>query len=133
MRKSWAWRLVAMGVLALVAGAIVAYVMYNKPHRDYNSEEAVKRWTAEEIVGWHSDQPEAEHAQWQDQVVVVAGVAREVSTASLILNPGVVVHWESDVDSPAIEVGQQVAIKGRVVGFDDLFGEVRIDHAQLVD
>ena len=53
------------------------------------------------------------------------------SDRGIVLSPGVVVTWE-EVASHAAPEGA-VTIQGRLVGFDDLFGEVRIDHARLVN
>ena len=101
---------------SLVAGFVLGYSMYNKPHRDYASEEVAKSWSSTELVEWHMSHPESEHVQWQDQVMQVSGNVTSVSDRGIVLSPGVV-----------------VTIQGRLVGFDDLFGEVRIDHARLVN
>ena len=57
---------------------------------------------------------------------------RDVGVGSgIVLSPGVVVTWEEG-HQPATAPEGAVTIQGRLVGFDDLFGEVRIDHAILV-
>ena len=119
-------------VAALVAAFVVAYSMYNKPHRDYASEEVAKSWSSTELVEWHTSHPESEHVQWQDQVMQVSGNVTSVSDRGILLSPGVVVTWEKDRE-PASAPEGAVTIQGRLVGFDDLFGEVRIDHARLVN
>lgn len=119
-------------VAVLVAAFVVAHSMYNKPHRDYASEEVAKSWSSTELVEWHTSHPESEHVQWQDQVMQVSGNVTSVSDRGILLSPGVVVTWEKDRE-PASAPEGAVTIQGRLVGFDDLFGEVRIDHARLVN
>ena len=119
-------------VAALVAAFVVAYSMYNKPHRDYASEEVAKSWSSTELVDWHRSHPESEHVQWQDQVMQVNGNVTSMSDRGIVLSPGVVVTWEVG-QQPATAPEGVVKIQGRLVGFDDLFGEVRIDHASLVN
>ena len=116
---------------SLVAGFVLGYSMYNKPHRDYVSEAVAKSWSSTELVEWHTSHPESEHAQWQDQVMQVSGNVTSVSDRGIVLSPGVVVTWEEGHQPATAPVGA-VTIQGRLVGFDDLFGEVRIDHARLV-
>ena len=117
---------------SLVAGFVLGYSMYNKPHRDYASEEVAKSWSSTELVEWHTSHPESEHVQWQDQVMQVSGNVTSVSDRGIVLSPGVVVTWEEG-QQPATAPEGAVTIQGRLVGFDDLFGEVRIDHAHLVN
>ena len=119
-------------VAALVAAFVVAYSMYNKPHRDYASEEVAKSWSSTELVDWHRSHPESEHVQWQDQVMQVNGNVTSGSDRGIVLSPGVVVTWEVG-QQPATAPEGVVTIQGRLVGFDDLFGEVRIDHARLMN
>ena len=124
--KRWITWLLA----AALAGGVVAYAMYNKPHKDYASEEVAKSWTADELVAWYTSHPAEEHAQWQEKVVVVTGEVSSADDRGVILAPGVVVTWETGA-APDQAPSGQVSVKGRVVGYDDLFGEVRLDHARL--
>jgi len=117
-------------VAALVAGLVLAYSMYNKPHRDYTSEEVAKSWSSAELVDWHTSHPES--AEWQDQMMEVTGNVASVSDRGVVLSPGVVVTWEEG-HVPATAPEGALTIQGRLVGFDDLFGEVRIDHARIVN
>ena len=116
---------------SLVVGFVLGYSMYNKPHRDYASEAVAKSWSSTELVEWHTSHPESEHAQWQDQVMQASGNVTSVSDRGIVLSPGVVVTWDEG-HQPATAPEGAVTIQGRLVGFDDLFGEVRIDHARLV-
>ena len=68
-------------------------------------------------------------AQWQEKVVEVFGTVGSSSDQGVVLRPGVVANYDAG-HAPGRPLGQ-VTIKGRLVGFDDLFGEVRIDHARL--
>lgn len=117
-------------VAALVAGLVVAYSMYNKPHRDYASETVAKSWSSAELVEWHTSHPES--AEWQDQMMQVSGTVTSVSDRGIVLSPGVVVTWEEG-HRPATAPKGALKVQGRLVGFDDLFGEVRIDHARIVN
>ena len=69
-------------------------------------------------------------AQWQEKVVEVTGTVRSFSKQNVVLNPGVVATYDEG-HAPEVAPTGRVTIKGRIVGFDDLFGEVRIDQARL--
>lgn len=115
---------------AVVAGAVVAWSMYNKPHKDYAQEEVAQTWRAEDLVAAFAKAPDDMQAQWQEKVVEVTGTVRSSSMQGVVLNPGVVATYDEG-HAPEVSPTGQVALKGRLVGFDDLFGEVRIDHVRL--
>lgn len=121
--------------ILLVLGALVAgggaWLLYNKPHTDYSAQSVAHSWAADELVTWYKSHPEEEHGQWQDQVVAVTGEISSADSRGVVLSPGVVVTWDANA-APDETPSGVVLVKGRVVGFDDLFGEVRLDHARLL-
>ena len=121
------WIFVAGCVLA----GVLALAMYNKPHKDYTEEEVAKSWTADELLSWYTSHPAEDHSEWQEKVVAVSGTVKSSNERGVILSPGVVVTWDPE-SAPESAPSGEVNVKGRVVGFDDLFGEVRLDHALLL-
>ena len=123
------WRL---ALVAGVLGFVVVYMQYNKPHKDYGAEPIERSWEADELVTWFKETPAEGHGTWQDKVVRVDGIVASVSEHGIVVAPGVVVHWSEDKSIEA-EKGAYIAVVGRIVGFDGLFGEVRLDHARRAD
>lgn len=123
------WRLALM---AAVLGFAVAYMQYNKPHKDYGAEPIERSWEADELVTWFKETPAEGHGTWQDKVVRVDGIVASVSEQGIVVAPGVVVHWSED-ELPEAEKDEDITVVGRIVGFDGLFGEVRLDHARRAD
>lgn len=117
---------------SVVAVAVVAWSMYNKPHKDYAQEEVAQTWRAEDLVAAFAEAPDDMQAQWQEKVVEVTGTVRSSSMQGVVLNPGVVATYDEG-HGPEVAPTGQVTLKGRLVGFDDLFGEVRIDHVRLLN
>ena len=79
---------------AVVAGAVVAWSMYNKPHKDYAQEEVAQTWRAEDLVAAFAEAPDDMQAQWQEKVVEVTGTVRSSSMQGVVLNPGVVATYD---------------------------------------
>jgi hypothetical protein len=67
--------------------AYVAVSMYNKPHKDYASEEVAKSWAADELVAWYTSHPAEHHAQWQEKVIAVTGEVTSADSRGVILAP----------------------------------------------
>ena len=110
--------------------AVVAYVQYNKPHKDYGQAAVEAHWNADELVQWYGAHDASEHAMWQDKMVAVAGTVTSLTATGALLSPGVAVSWDSGA-MPDVQVGSAVIVQGRLLGFDDLLGEVRLDHVRL--
>lgn len=57
----------------LVGGGIVAYKMYNKPHRDIAAEAANFTLTADALFAEYEANEEASNAKYLDKVIEVSG------------------------------------------------------------
>ena len=116
--------------IAACLGGVVAYVQYHKPHKDYAQATVEATWEAAELVQWYGAHDAPEHVVWQDKMVAVVGKLTSLSASGALLYPGVAVTWDDEV-TPDVQVGSTVTLQGRLLGFDDLLGEVRLDHARL--
>ncbi|MEY3009839.1 MAG: hypothetical protein RLZZ314_481 [Bacteroidota bacterium] len=123
-------QMLTIALLGALVGGIAAFFMYNKPHKDYAAAEVAKAWTSEELVVWHAEHDASMHSTWSEQVVEVTGPVSEWTSDGVILAPGVVVVWAEGESAPDTKANN-VTVKGRIVGYDDLFGEVRLDHGVL--
>ena len=121
-------RFVIWAVLAVaVAGGLLAWSMWNKPHTDYAQAEALSNLTSELLVGSFS----GGKSEWLNAVVEVRGTVQSVTADGVVLDGGVVCTWSETHAAEGVTTGSPLRIKGRVVGFDDLFGEVRMDACVL--
>ena len=111
---------------AAVALAVGIY-QWNKPHRDVAAEEATATYTAEALLAAYTAAGTGENPLL-NQVVLVTGVVSAADAGAVALTGGV-----SGSPGLAVEVGTQVTLKGRVVSFDEIFGEVRLDNCTLAE
>ena len=119
---------IAILVLVIIGGAIGFY-LYNKPHRDYQEEEPSYTLNANELaISYAEDQTQA-NALYLDQVVVVEGVIIEKQEKGLIIEPNIFVTVRDTSFLRKVQEGDEIGIKGRVLGYDELLEEVKIDNA----
>jgi type II secretory pathway component PulC len=132
MKRNSLLRLFIYGLLAfcLTAG-FWAYQTWNKPHRNYSAESSAQAIDAAELFEAFRLNPENAQAQFGDQIIEISGIAAASEDSYVVLEPGVVCRWES-VPEFAAPLGEAVQVKARVLGFDDLMGEVSADHALLL-
>lgn len=116
--------------MALVAG--VAWWMMDRPHRDVGAEEARFKMVPGELVGFLSG-GDSSAAPYLNAVVELYAVVESDDGIRATFEGGVVAAWDTLRPHRSLTEGELLRVKGRVTGFDDLFGEVRMDGLVLVE
>lgn len=119
---------ILIGVLVLGAiGAITAYFMYNKPHKDMEAASADITLEATALFAAFQADEQAANAQYLDKVVQVSGKVKHVNQEdgkiSVTLDSGDemsgVVCQLDDLSTPSrtdFKEGEQVTFKGMCTG-----------------
>lgn len=124
-------------VLVIGISLFVVYKLYNKPHRDPSSEEALKVSAVELFKLYESNESEA-NSLYLDKVLEVSGVISEISTNQ---EQKIIVALETDnsffgvrctmTESDVnVSVGQSVSIKGICTGY---LSDVVITNAVITE
>lgn len=66
------------GVIAVLLGGLIAYKIYNKPHRDIAAERADYTVTADALFDEFEQDEPAANAKYLDNVVEVSGILEEI-------------------------------------------------------
>ncbi len=119
-------------VLGVLGGIGAYFYVFHKPHRDLANEEAALTEPANILVDKFRENVESANAVFVGQVVEVRGIAAEVHPDHILLEGGVYCTLAEDALNPAVNQGSEITVKGRVVGYDDLFEEVKMDFCQVV-
>lgn len=116
-----------LGILLL--GVIIGYLYIYQDHRDIATEQSVFQLTAENLTLDFQQNPDAANKKYLNQVIEVSGKVTEVTDSIILLQPGVFAATK-DIN-PTLSVGDRVKIKGRCIGYDELFGEVKMDQCVI--
>ena len=112
-------------IVALV-GLCIGLFFYFKPAPDRSVEAASQRVEAKAL---YVAMAKGEAAPYLNEVINVTGVVKGVDGQTLMLRPGIACRMEGDFVAP--RAGETISVKGRVLGYDDMFGEVQLDFAVL--
>lgn len=121
------------GILVIVAiivlGGVGAYLyVFNKPHRVPANETAAYQISAEEIRNDFINNQEEANEKYVDKVVEVRGIVLEVNELGVSLDNVVSCVAGDGNTFSGIAEGDDIVIKGRVIAFDDLLEEVKMDN-----
>lgn len=116
-------------ILALIAvGAIVAYFIYNKPHRNISDTAPSYNLAADDLLQrYQEDGPQAD-STFLNEVIVVSGTVLSKEEKAVLLDDAVYCKLDSLTSAADFSEGDEVRLKGRVLGYDDLFSQVQLDN-----
>jgi len=116
---------IALVIAVLVGIGVYWYVMHGGA-RNLASEDAAYTVNANDIVQEFSTNSERANKKYLEKAVVVTGKVTEVHANQVIIDNSVVCLLQQP-DSK-IKLNQSIIMKGRVVGFDDFMGEIKLDQ-----
>ena len=113
--------------LVIVLLAVGVYFYAYKDHRNIANEGAAFADTALAIKDSLAQNNEA----FFNQTLIVLGVVTAVEDNTLTLNDVLVAQFESS--NPIVSINQQLTLKGRCIGYDDLFDVVVLDQSIILE
>ncbi len=116
---------IALVVAVLTAVGVYWYVMHGGA-RDLASEDAAYTVNAKDITQEFATNSERANKKYLEKAVVVTGKVTEIHANQVIIDHSIVCLLQQP-DSK-IKVNQSIIMKGRVVGFDDFMGEIKLDQ-----
>lgn len=122
-------------ILVILAFLVVAgyfggrYYAYNMGKRDVQNEQAAFVLKAKDIVKEFQTNVEAANKKYLEKAVEFTGKVSSIDGKNVIIDEVVNCNFISVPTS--IKVGTELKIKGRVMGFDDMFGELKVDQSSL--
>ena len=113
----------------LLVGMLVAAIglfFYFQPAPDRSAESAEM---AVESKVLYKALSSGDKATYLDRVIAVTGAVKGVDGQTVMLRPGIACRMEGEFTTP--RAGETITVKGRVLGYDDMFGEVQLDFGTI--
>ena len=116
--------------LLVLAGMGLMVYFFTMPAKDIAGQASEFSVSAEELFLAFQGGDSLLIEKYMGQVVTVEGIPSSVTERTLLLKPGVACALSDAIGKEA--AGTLLRVKGRVVGFDPLFGEVQLDFVTQV-
>ena len=116
-------------VVFIISFFSIRYYVYNVGRRDIQSEETAFEVSSDAILNDFISNPTTSNKKYLEKTITVSGIITSVKGKEVILDNSV--NCNLLTASKSIKKNQKVTIKGRVVGYDDLLGEVKLDQCNL--
>jgi hypothetical protein len=118
--------LITIVVVAMLAFPAIKKAVYNLGKRDIKTEKAAYTVTSKNIVAEFTANVEIANKKYLEKPVAISGTVTSVNGKEVILDE--MVNCNFTTADAALKSGQAIVVKGRVVGFDDLLGELKLDQ-----
>ncbi|PTX59494.1 hypothetical protein C8N46_10983 [Kordia periserrulae] len=121
-----------LSILALlVVGGIAGYFYLYQSHTSINDMEIVYTGSAEEF----QNKMEANADAWSkagDKVIELTGTITAKDLKGISVEGSFYFQLEDGTSTDNLQEDQKIQIKGRIIGYDDLLGELKLDKAIIL-
>lgn len=130
-RKRIKYIVIGLASAIIISGFLVYDKVLNAKHREIFEEPTEFTLSADELQFYFADNQETATKKYMNRVIETHGSVTEIGTNTLVLEDRVQVYFLNDLKQNTT-VGDDVNIKGRCVGFDELLLLVKIDQATTI-
>lgn len=128
MKKSTRILFMVAVTLVLALGGGYTYLMKGGA-RDIGSEPAAYTITATVLTADFKRDIANSNKLYLNQTIALTGTVSACEGQTITLNEHVICSLQH---TSSLKVGQEVKVKGRLIGFDDLMEEIRLDQCSLI-
>ena len=116
-------------VVALMGLTGYNYVMHGGA-RDLSKEDTNFTVSAKDISKEFTANIDASNKKYLEKAVAISGMVTSVNATEVTIDNAIICNLKNtDV---TIKKNQTVTVKGRIVGFDDLMGELKLDQCFVI-
>ncbi len=119
--------IVGLLLIFLLSAGLIYKTLY-KPHVSIEDRELKFTGNTSELLKRVQENP----SSWQDVAVQLSGTVTETEAEGFSLDHSIYCQLDSTSTHQKITLGDAISIKGRVIGYDDLLEELKLDQTIII-
>lgn len=123
--------LAILGILAVLLASIVYNYVFNSAHRNIATENASVVLSANELHTKFIENETLATTNYLDKVIEAKGKISAIEDTEIVLDNKIQVSFNPQVNA-VFKNGENITIKGRCVGYDELLEMVKIDQSIII-
>ena len=128
MKKS-RLKLVVAAILILF---IFAYNYIYKEHRNIAKEKPEHLVSAQLLLDTYQKNDQEADNLYLNKTVQVSGIVTATTDNEIVINKTITCYFENHIES-TIKLNQEISIKGRLIGYDNLLEEIKLDQCSIIN
>lgn len=117
--------IISLVIISLIGLFTYEYVMHGGA-RDLSTEKAEFTLSSEAILDEFTTNQELSNKKYLEKAVAIKGTITDVNSTQIIVDNAIICILKNP--NTTLVKNQTVTVKGRVVGFDDLMEELKLDQ-----
>lgn len=122
-----------LSIIILIIITFFGYQYIYQEHRDIEKETASFTITTSKINGEFIKNVNQAKTKYLNKTVELTGAISELNDSDLTIDELVFCSFNIPFDNTSLKTQAQIKIKGRVIGYDDLLEQVKIDQCIIID
>lgn len=119
-------------LVLIIIASIVGYNYIYQDHRDIEKETAEFFVSSSEIAQLFAKDAETAQQNFLNKTIEVSGVVSEINTNDITIDDKVFCQFSEGLKI-ALDNNSKTKIKGRVIGYDDLLEQVKLDQCTIIE
>jgi hypothetical protein len=123
-------KILLIALLVLVVAGVGGYMYIYKDHKSINDMEVAFKGNSQDFLA----KIEANSDSWTkgEKVIELTGEITAKDLKGISINESIYFQLEEGTKTDNLSEGQKIKIKGRIIGYDDLLGELKLDKAIIL-
>ncbi|RKE94995.1 OB-fold protein [Ichthyenterobacterium magnum] len=121
-----------IALIALILIIIIGYNYIYKDHRDIHKEQPKFTISSNNINAEFINNPVLSQEKYLNKTIEISGQVTEVNSNNITLDNKVFCLFTNQIIK-TIKKGEKVKIKGRVIGYDDLLEQIKLDQCSIIN
>lgn len=121
--------------IVIVLLLLLGYLGYNyiyQDHRDIKNEKPEFTLSTQDIAKEFTNNSVTAEKKYLNKTIEVSGQVTEINTSDLTLD-NVIFCSFSETINENISINSNLKIKGRLIGYDDLLEQIKIDQVTIIN
>jgi hypothetical protein len=116
-------------VVVLLVGLSVFNYVFHGGARDLATEEVSFNVNSKNITAEFMENVPLATKKYSDKAIVISGIVTAVTDSIVTIDNTIICNFKTP--DTTIKNEQTISVKGRLVGFDDLMGELKLDQCTI--
>lgn len=123
-------RKIVIGIVVLILGLVLGYKYLYHDHRDISTEKAAFSVSVSQILKEFVADEAKSNSKYLDKSITVKGKITNIDNVnkSIVLDEKVFVILTNSIH---VKLNEEVVVQGRLIGYDSLLEEIKLDQAQI--
>lgn len=119
-------------IIVLIITAVIGYNYIHQDHRDIENEKAVFTMSSAQINQLFSENSTTAEQKFLNKTIEVSGFITDINSNDITIDDKVFCQFSNNLET-SLNKNEKAKIKGRVIGYDDLLEQVKLDQCTIIN